>query len=104
MTTDHNTPELQELDRLISTGESNPNDPAWQGMVLLFMARRVRFMMDRDTMTVAMCDQRMRLCPGANLFKNPRETIWTALIQQMPWLILVGVLLAAFLWLKTAVG
>ena len=104
MTADHITPELQELDRLIDTGEKDPNDPNWQGLVLLFMARRVRYMMERDTMTVAMCDIRRAGCPGANLFKKPRETIGLALVQQMPWLIVVGLLLSVLVWMKGIFG
>lgn len=93
---DHITPELQELDRLIETGEMNQNDPCWQGKVLLFMARRVRFMMERDTMTVAMCDQRRATCPGASLFSNPAETLKSEALKQgfgmIGWIILVGLL------------
>ena len=104
MTADHITPELQELDRLIDTGEKDPNDPNWQGLVLLFMARRVRYMMERDTMTVQMCNQFRADCPGARLFKSPVQTVGTELVKQMPWLILVSVLLGAFFWIKSLIG
>lgn len=89
----HTAPEIEELNGLIEAGEVDPNDPKWQGRILLFMARRVRFMMERDTMTVAACTALREQCPGNRLFHNPKETLLTEAMRygfgSLGWLALV---------------
>ena len=104
MTDPHPTPEIQELGRLIDTGEADPDNAHWQGKVLLFMARRVRFMMERDTITAEQCAAYRRNCPGAKLFEAPMHTMGSELVKQVPWLILVAVLVSALLWIKSTIG
>lgn len=90
----HSAPEIQELDGLIRDGESNPNDGAWQGRTLLFMARRVRFMMERDTMTVAGCAAIRATCPGARIFTDPKGTLQAEVMRygfgSLGWVALVA--------------
>ena len=94
----HTAPEIQELNGLIESGERNPNDAAWQGRTLLFMARRVRFMMERDTMTVAACNALRANCQGARLFKDPKGTL-TAEAMRYGFGSLGWVALVAYLYL-----
>jgi hypothetical protein len=96
MTHDHPTPEIQELDNLILAGEQNNTNQEWQGNVLLFMARRVRYMMERDTMTIQDCQRIREACPGASIFNKPQEALGPYLIKaaftHAPWIIILGIL------------
>lgn len=90
MAPEHDLPEIQELDELIKEGKSNPVEPSWQGRMLLFQARRVKYMMERETVTRQELLDHVRNCPAMQLLRGDWKSV---AMQQAPALFIIGYLI-----------
>ena len=90
MSPEHDVPEIQELNELIEAGIKNPNDPSWQGRMLLFQARRVKYMMERETVTRQELLDHVRNCPAMQLLRGDWKSV---AMQQAPALFFIGYLI-----------
>lgn len=90
MSPEHDLPEIQELDELIREGKANPNSTDWQGRMLLFQGRRVKYMMERETVTKQELVDHAKNCPAMMLLRGDWKSV---AMQQAPALFIIGYLI-----------